>query len=104
MYSFICKETQQCQQEPCLPPNQHSSAVLQNQQTTPMSNKGSASNVTTPFSAGSPPECSPMSSESNSSSLTPTTTGMTLGRHRGRPHKELKEPTFDDFSIDGAPL
>ena len=69
-----------------------------------MSNKGSTSGVTTPFSAGSPPESSYISSASNSSSLTPTNTGMTLGRHRDIPHKELKEPTSDDFPVDGIPL
>ena len=104
MYSFLCRKTQKCQQEPCLPPNQLSFDVLKKQKITPISIKGSASGVTTPFSAGSPPDCSPMSSASNSSSLTPTMTGMTLGRCRGIPHKELKEPTFDDFPVDGTPL
>ena len=78
--------------------------VLHNQQTTLMSNKGSASGVTTPFTAGYPPECSPMSSASNSSSLTPAMTGMTLGRCKGRLHKELQQPAFDDFPLDGTPL
>ena len=104
IYSFNCRETQQCQQEPHLPPNQLSFAVLQNHQTTLISNKGSASCVTTPFSTGSPPECSPMSLTSNSSSLTPTMTGMILSRCRVRPHIELKETTFDDFPVDGTPL
>ena len=31
-------------------------------------------------------------------------TGMTLCQHRGRTCKELEEPTFDDFPVDGTPL
>ena len=44
-----------------------------------------------------------VSSEQTSvSSVTPDMSKLTLGCGRGRPHKQLVKPTFDDFPIEGS--
>ena len=48
------------------------------------------------------PATSDISSTSSQSSLTPSFDKMALGRGRGRPHKTLKPPTYDDYPMDGT--
>ena len=39
---------------------------------------------------------------SSQSSLTPGMESMSLGRGRGRPRKQLVEPSYDGYPVDGS--
>ena len=61
-----------------------------------LSQQSTTPHTLTPMST----ENSPASTES--SSLTPSLSGMQLGKCRGHPRKIPKEPTYDDFTVHGT--
>ena len=62
---------------------------------TPKSSKSSFSLLPTPVS----PDV--FDSPSSQSSITPTMQSMPICRGRGQPHKQLEEPNYDGYPVDG---